>query len=338
MPQTYRSFKINVVESRFTPIVFALIAITLRVSMFLSIGIEQQQYPTSFVWHLISPFLSNNWISFAASTVSVFIIAFTLSQLNLRFSLIRFRSVLPFSMLIFFLSIHPAFLPMSPNYVSSIFILLTFFPLLQSYQHHSPRYFAFKSGVLIAMAATFQVYTLVFLPIWIYGENSMHGFRIKSLVALILGAILVFWNVAGFYFFFDNLHSFIEPFSSFKNIIISFPFYSISQWISIALLILLSGIYLVADFQVLSRERVMTQKTFSFIILIVICSFFMHFLYLSQTDIFLYLMVIMMSFIIAHYYSHIKNNWQVFSFILLMIGISLFYINYFIGNPLLLLV
>ena len=334
---TIRKFKTSMVESRFTPIVFALFAITLRLVMFLSLGIEQQQYPTSFIWHLIAPLVSNSWISLSMSTISIFIIAFILSQLNLNFNLIRFRTALPFSMLVFFLSIHPAFLPMSPNYISAILILLSLFPLLQSYQHPSPRNFAFKSGVLIAMAATFQVYSLVFLPIWLYGETSMHNFRIKSFIALILGVILVLWNVAGFYFIFDRLHSFIEPFVYFKNIIESIPAFSISQWISITLLILISGVYLMLDYQFFSRERVLTQKTLSFINLIVICSFVLHFLYLKQTNFFMCLIVILMSFIVAHYYSHTKNKWQVYSFIFLLVGSFLFYINFTIGNPLQLL-
>lgn len=334
MPQNYRKFKAIMVESRFTPIVFALIAITLRLVMFYYIGIEQQQHPTSFVWHLIAPLVSNDWISLSASTVSILIIAYTITQLNLSFNLIRFRTALPFSMLVLLLSTHPMFLPMSPNYLSAILILFTFFPLLQSYQHHAPRHFAFKSGVLIAMAATFQVYSLMFLPIWLYGETSMHGFRMRSFIALLLGAILVLWNVASFYFIFDSLNSFIEPFTHFTNIIESIPVFSLTQWISIGLFIFLSVVFLVLDYKTFRRERVLTQKALSFIILIVVCSFILHFLYLGQTDTFMCFIVIMMSFIIAHYYSHVKKTWQVYSFVFLVIGILLFYINFLVGNPL----
>lgn len=334
MPQTYRRFKRNMVESRFTPIVFALIAITMRLAMFISIGIEQKQYSTSFVWHIISPLFSNTSISLLASTVSIFTIAFTVSQLNLRFNLVRFRTALPFSILVLFLSIHPLFLPMSPNYVSAVFILLAFFPLLQSYQHHSPRNFAFKSGVLIALAGTFQVYTLAFIPLWLYGETSMHGFKIKSCLALFIGAIVVFWNVACFYFLFDNLDSFLITFRYFLKIDLSTPIFTSMQWAGIGLLVALSGMFLVLDYQVFRRERVLTQKTLSFTVLIIISSFVLHFIYLRQTLSLVYFIAIMMSFIVAHYYSHIKTKWQVYSFIIFLICLFLFYTNYLIGNPL----
>ena len=336
MSQTSQTFIRNMVKSRFTPIVFAIIAIALRLCMFLSLGLGEQQYPTSFVWNLLSPIFSNSWISFFASTFSIVLLAFAISQLNLQFNLIRFRTALPFSMLMLFLSIHPAFLPMSPNYISTLFILLAFFPLLQSYQHHSPRNFAFKSGVLLAFAATFQVYSIVFIPLWIYGENSMHDFRIKSLLALVIGAILVFWNVAGLYFIYDSLHSFAAPFTYFEKIIFSIPEFTLIQWISIGLFISSSALFLILNYQVYRRERVLIQKTLSFINLIVICSFILHFLYLGQTHFFAHIIVIMMSFIIAHYYSHIKSKWQVYSFAAVLVGLFLIYVNYLMRNPLLL--
>ena len=336
MSQTYQRFINNMVKSRFTPFVFAVIAITLRLGMFLSLGLNQQQYPTSFVWNLLSPIFSNSWISLLASTVCTLLIAFIISQLNLLFNLIRFRTALPFSMLMLFLSIHPTFLPMSPNYISIIFILLAFFPLLQSYQHHSPRNFAFKSGVLLAFAAIFQVYSIIFLLLWIYGEISMHDFRVKSLLALIIGATLVVWNVAGLFFIFDSLDSFIVPFTYFEKVIFSIPIFTLPQWITIGLLILLSSLFLVLNYQVYHRERVLIQKTFSFINLIIICSFILHFLYLDQTLFFVQFIVSVMSFIVANYYSHVKSKWQTYSFVVLLIGLALIYINSITGSSLLL--
>lgn len=330
MDQTSRKFRRSIVESRFTPIVFATLAIAMRVWMFLSIGIQQQVYPTSFVWHIFAPVFKNGWISLTASTAAVFLIAYTISQLNLRFNLIRFRTALPFSLLVFLLSVHPLFLSMSPNYVSAIFILFALFPLLASYQHHSPRSFAFKSGVLIALAGVFQVYALLLLPLWWYGKISMHGFKVKSNIAFILAVLLVFWNVAGFYFIFDSLQSFLLPFFYFEKIDLNIPEFSLITWIIIALLILIPLIFLMLDFKIFRRERVLIQKTLSFIILIVTCSFILHLLYWRQTSTFVYSIIAMISFIISHYYSHIKTKRQVYSFILLFTGLFILYIHYII--------
>ena len=330
MNRISRRFKRNIVESRFTPIVFALIAIAMRLVMFLSVDLQQQEYPTSFVWKVISPLFANNWVSLAGSTFSIFAIAYTISQLNLRFTLIRFRTAFPFSLMVVFLSIHPFFLQMSPSYVSTFFILLALFPLLHSYQHHSPNILAFKSGVLLAIAGTFQVYALVFILLWWYGKTSMHSFRIKSFIALTLGAFLVFWNVAGFYFIFDDLQSFLIPFTYFAKIELALPIFSLPQWIGIGIMVLLSVIFLTLDLSVYIRERVLTQKTLSFITTIIIFSFLLHFIYFRQTLLFVYLIAILVSFVIAHYYSHTKTKWQVYSFILLLAGLFIVYVNYLI--------
>lgn len=334
MHQTSQRFRNNLVESRFTPIIFALIAITMRLGLFLCVGVKPHVYHTSFVWDAIRPLFSNDWISLAASTLSIFIIAFIFSDLNTRFTLTRFRTSLPFALVLFLLSVHPVFLRMSPNYISTIFILMAFYPLVESYQHHAPRNFAFKSGVLIALAATFQVFALAFLPLWWYGEWSMHGFRMKSFIALLLGVLLVLWNVAGFHFLFDSLHSFLAPFKQFNLINLTPPQYSIIQWSGIALLSLLTIVLILLDTQIFRRERVITQKTLSFIILIAAVSVILHYFYWQQTYFFIYQIIIMLSFIVAHYFSHVNKKGEVYLFVFVFISLILFYINYLIGNPL----
>lgn len=335
MHRIARKFRINIVESRFTPIIFALIAIFMRLALFLSVGIQQQEYPTSFVWQTISPLFSNNWISLISSTASIFIIAFIFSNLNLRYTLTRFRTSLPFALLLFVLSVHPLFLAMSPNYLSIIFILLAVSPMLESYQNHSPHNFAFKSGVLIAIAGTFQVFALAFLPLWWYGETSMHGFRVKSFIALLLGALLVFWNVAGLYFLFTNLQSFLVPFSFFDSINLALPHYTPMKWSVIGIVSLITIVLIILDTEVFKRERVLTQKTLTFIIIIVFSSIILHLLYGQQTFFFVHLFVNMLIFIVAHYFSYVKTRWGVYLFFFVFIGLFMIYINYLIGNPLL---
>lgn len=334
MPKISRRFRSHFVESRFTPIVFTLIAISMRLGLFLSVGIQQHEYDTSFVWHIITPLFSNDWISLFASTLSIFIIAFIFSDLNTRFTLMRFRTSLPFALVLFLLSVHPLFLRMSPNYISTIFILLSLSPLIKSYQHNSPRSLAFKSGILLAIAATFQVFALFFLPLWWYGERSMHGFKTKSFIALMLGVLFVLWNVAGFYFLFDHINSFLSPFLLFKTINLTPPQFSNIQWTGITLFSFLTVILIFLDIQVFKRERVITQKTLSFIILITLASAILYLLYWQQTFFFIYQIIIALSFIVSHYFSHVNKKGGVYLFIFGVICLILLYGNYLIGNPL----
>ena len=334
MPRTSRRFRSNIIESRLTPIVFTLIAISMRLGLFLSVGIQQHEYNSSFVWHLIAPLFSNDWISLFASTLSIFVIAFIFSGLNTRFTLMRFRTSLPFALVLFLLSVHPLFLGMSPNYISTIFILFSLSPLIESYQHNSPRSLAFKSGILLAIAGTFQVFALFFLPLWWYGERSMHGFKTKSFIALFLGVLLVLWNVAGLYFLFDNIKSFLIPFVQFNNANLVPPQFTIIQWIGITLFSFLTVILIFLDLQVFKRERVITQKTLSFIILITLASAVLYLLYWQQTFFFIYQIIIALSFIVSHYFSHVNKRGGVYLFIFGFICLVLLYGNYLVGNPL----
>lgn len=307
----------------------------MRLGLFLSAGsIKEYDYQTSFVWHAISPIFSNNWISLAASTLSIFIIAFIFSYLNTRFTLMRFRTSLPFALVLFLLSVHPIFLGMSPNYISTIFILFSLSPLIESFQHHTPRSFAFRSGVLIAIAAIFQVFALLFIPLWWYGERSMHGFKIKSFIAFILGSLLVIWCLAGFHFLLNNIESFTTPFVHLSKLDLIPPHYTTIQWSGVALLSVVTTVLIFLDTKVSRRERVKTQKTLSFIILIAIASVLLHFFYWQQTFFFIYQIIIMLSFIVAHYFSHVHKKEGVYLFIFIFSILSMFYINYLVGNPL----
>ncbi|HZJ80528.1 MAG TPA: hypothetical protein VFC69_08140 [Dysgonamonadaceae bacterium] len=334
MHQTSRRFRSNIVESRFTPIIFTIIAVSMRLGLFLSVGIQQHTYQTSFVWQNISPLFSNHWMSFAASTLSIFIIAFIFSDLNTRFTLIRLKTSLPFTLVLLILSTHPLFLHISPNYISTIFILLSFYPLIESYQHYEPHSFSFKMGVLIAIAATFQVFALFFLPLMWLGEKSMHGFKIKSFISLMLGFLLVLWSVASFYFLFDNIDLLLSPFVYLSQLSLVPPQYSAIEWGAIALLSLLTVAVTLLDIQVFKRERVIIQKTLSFIILIAAVSIILHFLYWQQTSFFILQIIIMLSFIVAHYFSHVDKKRDVYLFIFSFGSLILFYINYLMGNPL----
>lgn len=305
----------------------------MRAGMFFSIGIEQMDYPRSFVWPFISHLFDNDFISLASSTLSAFLIAYIISQINIAFNIIRFRTTLPFSLSIFFLSIHPSLLSMSPNYISVILILLGLPHLLHSYQRSFSQNLAFKSGILIALAGTFQMFSLFFVLLWWIGQVSMHRFQIRSLLSSILGILLVFLNVGGLFYYFDKVEDFILYFTVMPKIEMSFMQYTITQYIEIAVLISFTIIILIANLKVYLRDRVLTRKTMGFIGLIIIFSLLLHVAYSTSTTLFLIIDITLISFVISYYYSFMKHKWQLYSFFLLMSTASIFYLNYLVGNP-----
>lgn len=61
--------------------------------------------------------------------------------------------------------------------------------------------FAFQSAVLIGIAGVFQIYALLLLPLWWWGERMVRGFKFKSFVASLIGVGLVYWLVFALFVF-----------------------------------------------------------------------------------------------------------------------------------------
>lgn len=331
MHQLAQRFRRNIIESRFSFAIFSIIAIAMRLSLFYSKEIQSQDYPTSFVWRIFKPLFDNSLISFIGSTVVAFLIAYIFSNLNQHFSLTRFRTSLPFGFVLITLSIHPFFLTLTPSFISLVFILLALFPLLKSYQHHAPRNFAYMSGSLLGLAATFEVNALVLLPLWWIGEKSMHGFRIKSFIALFLGAFIVLWNVFGLYFIFDSITSFFAVFDHFKLAEIVVPQYSLNNWILFGLISFTGLVAILLDWSVFQRERVLTQKTLSFIILIIFSSLLFYIIYWPHTMFHCYITTILTTFIMSHYFSYTNSKRRVYLFFIVNCILLLIFIWNFLA-------
>lgn len=332
-----RQFKTYIVEARFTSLFTTIIVLVMRLLLFLQKGLPQSEATDAgFVWPYVGHFFENPWISFLAATASVFVIAIFISQLNLRYGIIRMRTSLSYIFPLILFSVHPFFLPMSPAYLSTIFILWALFPLLDSYDYPStPQKYAFQSSILLSIAAFFEIYSLLLIPFWWAAQHSVSSFRIKSFFASLWGIVLVFWIVFAFYVFGDNIAGFVAPFLHLTEIIdvTHIPTYTVPQWGFIATLLILVVVYISADSKHLRRDKVFSQKILSYIILLIAFCLIFQAIYLTRTLFWLYLIVALVSFIVSHYYTVVGRKWEIYSFfILLILLLLLYYVNYFTNS------
>lgn len=327
-----KKFKLHLIEARFTSLIVSVTVLLLRFFLFIQKGIPDHAITdTGFVWKYIGPYFANPYISFAASTASVFLIAAFISQLNLRYGLIRTRTSLPYIFPLIVFSVHPFFLVMTPDYVSTIFILWAFFPLLDSHQLSESHKFAFRSSILIAIAGIFQIYALLFIPLWWIGQYRMGGFNFRSLIASPWGVILVYWIVFALYVFGDNLQGFIEPFTSFAKFdFYQLPTFSLPQWGFVVSVLLLAIIYVTTDAKFVRRDKVIAQKAIVFVVTLMFFSIGFQIIYWQHTLFWLYIVLVLLSFIMAHFYTITAIKWEIYSFfILLFILLAFYLINYF---------
>lgn len=308
MHSAVKTFHANIVEGRFTSIIVSIIVIIMRIMMFLNNGVpELATKSNNYLWNLISFLFTKPEVSFIASTFSVFLIAWLIFSLNNRFSLLRSRSNLPFIFPIFFLSLHPYFLAVTGEYIAIIFILISFFPLLESYQKPDSYLYSFRSSVLIATASLFQIFAIILIPLFWRGERTMRGPQARSLISSLFGAVIVYMSAFSIYFFLDDINSFIEPFYQFINIsILDIPRYSIFEWVvatSILMFFILNMIFSVRTY---GRDKVLTLNFMQFIVFLLLFLIMLQAVYWEITPFFLTLSITLISYLSAYFYT--KNN------------------------------
>lgn len=330
MNSTVKNFKTIIIESRLFSVIAIVIVILMRYLMFNQLGvIEYKSTNANYIWDVIAPLFTDPWTSFILSSVCVFIIAIILSQLNVKYGLIRGRSNLPLVIPLILFSLHPISLSISPDLLATIFILWAMVPLTDSYQNSRPQKYSFQASVLISIAGVFQIYALMFIPLWWIGQRMMNGLTAKSFFSTLLGAFLVYIFVFSLFVFGDNIGGFLLPFYCYDNIDFgSYWFFTVPQWGFIVLLLVLIISHIVIDFKHFFRDKVLSQKFITFSVVLIIFSIILQITYIGQSLLWLFIIISLLSLVISHYYSTTTDKWGVyFYFIMLVLLTSYFFIK-----------
>lgn len=329
MHRIVKSFRDNFVEGRFVIPLTSLFVVGMRIMLYLKRGFPIIKSSTSnFIWTPIAPFFEKPLISLFASTLLVFVISWIFFFINNRYSIIRSRTNLPFVTSLFLLSLHPYCLVMTGDYIAIVFILLAFIPLLDSYQMPNSYLYSFRSSILIGVASLFQVFALIFIPLWWRGERSMRGPQLRSVVASIFGVLLVYISLFSVYFVFDDIYGFLLPFSNFATISLPvIPDYSIFEWIAFLLVVFFFIINLIISIKEYSRDKVLTVSLMQFIVYLIIILLLLQILYWQETLFYLILSATLISFVCSYFYSKTTVKTDIFLAYTMLFLIILFYLS-----------
>lgn len=337
MNRVVRNFKYNILEGRFVPFVVSLMVVMMRLGLYLSESKSAvvPSHESSLLWKYLAPYFSNPFVSLVSSTLFIFIIAWFISHFNYKFSLIKTRTNLPFIIPIVLFSLHPYFLEMSPDLIAVSFVFAALTPLLSSYQQYEPQLFAFESVILLCIASLFQLYALLLIPLWWKGEFLMRGFKLKSLIASFLGILLISWILIAVYMFFGNLMGVAAPFAFLlNNSLQEFKFFQSELYNFISIVVIVLAIYLIPIMNISSRDKVLTQKTLNFLIYIFFISLVFHFLFWKISLFWIALMLVLVSFLSAYFFSLIDSKIKVYAFYTIAIVLFfIYFINYFSFLP-----
>ena len=323
MATAVENFKEKIVEGRYAVLVAAIVVLVMRFLLFYFRGVpEPLVIDTGFLWRFVAPLFSNPSISFGVSTLFVFWIALLIAGVNNRFSLIHTRTSLPFIVPLFILSLHPVFLMITPDLISTLLVVFALFPLLKAYQQTDTRLFSFRSSILIGIAGLFQIYALLLLPLWWRGEMSMRGRQPKSFLAFVFGFFLVYLSVFALYFLFDNVYGFYAPFLFFVHFLpLVIPLLSVVEWIGLALLF----IYILLSMKWSGRAKKLTSSSINFMVSVVFFSMIFQVVYWHETKFFIFTGIALISYLIAYYHSRSASKIHVVLAFVVVTILAVFY-------------
>lgn len=330
--QLNRNFNTYFIESRFISVAVAIVVVLMRFLMFTKRGLDESPINDSnFVWNSIEPLLQSfPTLSFAASTLSIFFVAFLISEINNRFGIIRMRTSMPFYIPLIVFSLHPQFLRFTPDFPALILVLLSVFPLLGTYQTHKTNRPIFQFSALLAMASLFQIYAILLIPVWIIALKALSEINFRSLLASIFGISVVYWVAFAFYVFADNIPGFVAPIYNLIEIydFTQIPNFSVPQWGFISTFVFIVLYFIIVDNRQIVRERSFTKKALYLSMSIIIVSLLLHVLFLSHTIFWIYVAIAFLTIIIAHFYTNVTSYQVIYSFTVFM----MFMIFYMVIN------
>jgi len=330
-----QTFRTNFIEARFTSLVAVIGVLAMRLLLFYLHGIPDVAVSdTGFLWQYMAPFFANPIASFAGGTVSVFVIAALISNLNSRFSLIRLRSNLPFVVPLFLFSLHPYFLAMTPDYIAVALLLTAMHSLVKSYQQPDTQFNSFRSAILIGTAGLFQLYALLLLPIWWRGEIAMRGLQPKSFFTSVFGVFLVYLSVFSVYFLLDDVQGFLNPFLCFVQFSLPDIYYLTPfEWAGVLSVFLFFAIYILLIFNISIRVKVLTFTISKFVIAIIVLFFIFHVIYWRNTMFFFLTNIALIAYLIAYYHSIATSRVHVFwAYGMMLLLLAYYFLNSFIFN------
>ena len=191
------------------------------------------------------------------------IMAFLINRMNQQFILLQDRSYLP---ALFFVLITSAYLPLqrlTPQLLAVFFMILGVTRVFRTYRNDSQWLRFFDGGLLISIGSLFDINMAYYLlVIWI-AFFILRPFRGKEWLVSILGFILPYFFVGGYFYVFEgNLSYKINSFITHLISPLPWPQLPVAYWLYafiLVILIIVSSYHMIMVFQ---TRKVRVRKYF----------------------------------------------------------------------------
>ena len=249
----------------------AVVLFALRVGYLFNLPVKvDTSYAAPFERLLLSTnfhYTFSPYLNTLVAGIIVFIQALLLNRLVNHFNLLGKPTFLPALMYITLSGLYSPFLVLSPPLICNFFVIWMLFKLIDFYKSKDSKSDAFDLGMIVAVGSLIYLpFVFFFLLIWI-SLIIFRPFNWREWIACMIGYITVFFFLAVYYYWGNNLGKFADiwlPLSTkFPNAVV-ISYYNYLILIPIGVILVLALISLQQNYY---KSYVQIRKTFQLLFL-----------------------------------------------------------------------
>jgi hypothetical protein len=265
------------------------------------------------LWALAGEFFNNRLFACSTGLFMMIIVSYVMQRVCDIEMLIRERTRLPLMLLLLLISTNAGLLPVKEVAVVAICLVFALYELFKSYQSPEAVGSFFNAGVLTGFAGLFMPQVLWFIPLFWIGMYRFRSLNMKSFMALLTGALVVYWIVSAWCLWkrdFSMFASLYKGLISFK--ILSAEMFKYYRAGSLVFILVFIGSFFHVRKNVYSNS-VRVRRILSFLLDMSVWSLILMLLYGEDPDSFQMLFYLPSSVLIAYFLESIR---RVFRFVL----------------------
>ncbi|MDR1356745.1 MAG: hypothetical protein LBJ58_03640 [Tannerellaceae bacterium] len=261
------------------------------------------------LWNFICTGMQHKSIAYTVGALLMLGGAFLLHRTNYMLAIIREKTIMPFLLYIFFTSSNPDGLPLNPATPGMLCLTLAFYQLFLSYHDSGAILRAFNIGLLIGLGSLTRVHMLWFIPVFWWGMYNFNILSLRTFLASLVGAGVVYWFLLGWCVVSHDFTSFSLPFASLSemgagNTGDPEP----SGWVYLLFVAFLSVIAIANILLHEHDDSLRTRKYLFFLIGFLIITSVLFFMYRQYSVEFLNIACIPISVLTAHFFTVQKGR------------------------------
>ncbi|MDD3080193.1 MAG: hypothetical protein PHH37_13995 [Paludibacter sp.] len=254
-------------------------------------------------------------VNIGLSLINVFLIA----QLNNRFTIIRNRTFLPVLIYLILVSMWSEIHIVVCAHLAATMLLISLFVFFDMYRNANASEQAFLGSLLIAVASVFAPVLLLLIPVCWLGFMRFYSFSLRTWLASLFGALVPWVFYFAYMLYYKTDYYWLNDLG--QSFFIGLPVFSrpLYEMVYIALMVVFMIIGLFGLYTNLHSDSIQTRAKLNFLVFILVAAFVFSFFFVNQFIVFLPVIALAYSLLIAHAFTLRLTNFYGILFILFVI-------------------